>query len=452
MLAIFLIILFAFAPAILCFAVEFDGGYVISDSDMFDYQSMSLSDIQDFLKKKNGTLDDYIAPDKNNAMKSAAEIVWNASQEYKINPKFILVMIQKEQSVVEDDLPKATQYDWAAGYGVCDSCDLNDPALLVYKGFGTQIDRLAGSQRWYVEHKNDAWLKQAGKSYVIDGQNVLISNQATANLYNYTPHIKGNYLYWQIWNRWFTQTYPDSSLLQAQGEPGIWLIQNGQRRPFFSKGAFLSRYDFASVVVVSKNELNKYEIGAPIKFPNYSLLQSPLDEVFLLDNDKLRPFESKEVWKTLGFNPEEFEDISFDEFSKYELGEAITLSSAYPTGALLQDRKTGGVFFVQNGNKYPLITKDILKINYPKYKIIPVTFSELEKYPRIDSVKLKDGVLARTPESPAVYAISNGQKRPILSGEVFDKLGYKWENVKVVEEKSLSNLALGEFVELDFKK
>jgi hypothetical protein len=434
-------------------AAEFDPSYIISDSDLNDYLSMTTTDIQKFLEKKAGTLAKYMAADNSGITRTAAEIIYNAAQEHKINPKFLLVMLQKEQSLVEDYDPRQYQFDWAMGYGVCDNCDPDDPALSKFKGFATQVDNAAGIQRWYIDNSSNGWLKAKGQVVTIDGKSVSIINQATANLYNYTPHIAGNLNFWKIWNSWFKQSYPDGTLLQVEGDKNVWLLQYGFRRLIKSKSVLMSRYDSKTIITVNKTELEKYPEGRPIKYSNYTLFQEKkTGNVFLLVDDKLRQFETKEVWKTLGFNPEEFEQVDATVLSEFDLGDKITLVNAFPSGALLQDKKTGGVFFVQDGYKYPLISKDILKINFPKVKITRVSTEELDKYPRMGAVKIKDGELVKTPDSPSVYFISNGTKRPFASGEVFEKLGFKWANVRKVETVSLSNMPTGNHIYLDYNK
>jgi len=450
-LYLFLIIAFL-APVLPVQAADFNPGNIISDLDLTNYSTMTMNDIQNFLNKKAGTLKALISPDVNGVSKLASEIIYQSAQEHKINPMFLLVMLQKEMSLIEDPSPKSTQYDWAMGYGVCDDCSVSDPKVQTLKGFGTQVDRAAGVQRWFYDNAANGWLKKAGKTYSVSGQDVFMENQATANLYNYTPHVKGNYNFWRIWNSWFSQKYPDGTLLQGENQPGVWLIQNGLRRAFQSKAALLSRYDLKSIVIVSVSELEKYELGAPIKYPNFSLLTTDDGTVYMLVNEKLKKFESKEVLRTLGYNPEEFELITQDELATYELGDPITLASSYPAGALLQDKKTGGVYYVIDGNKYPIIAKEIMQINFPKMKISAVSSEELDKYPRLDSVKIKDGTIVKSKESSAVYVIANGLKMPISSMEVFEGLGYKWSNVKEVSEKALSNILQGNYLDLDYKQ
>jgi len=435
-------------PNVSALAAEFDSGYIISDDDLTDAGAMSLGEIKGFLNKMNSKLKDYFAADGSGVVREAAEIIWRASLNNSINPKFLLALIQREQSLIEDQTPTPKQYDWACGYGVCDACDPDDPKLDKYQGFGKQVESAAESNRWYIENAYNGWLKQPGKTYKIDNQNVTIKNQATANLYNYTPHIQGNHNFWLIWQEWFTQSYPDGSLLQAQGEKGVWLIRGGQRRPFQSKGALMSRYNIKNIISVSKAELDKYEIGAPIKFPNYSLLVAPEQKVYLLDGDKLRLIESKEVARAIGFNPEEYQPIDTEDVLSYEYGEPITMASAYPLGALLQNNKTGAVFFVREGKKHPVMSKDVLQINFPKQKITAVKPEELDQYADASAIQIREGELVKVADQSAVYVVSEDKIRPFVSGNVFEKLGYKWQNVKTVHWKSLSNLYLGADIDL----
>jgi hypothetical protein len=91
-----------------------------------------------------------------------------------------------------------------------------------------------------------------------------------------------------------------------------------------------------------------------------------------------------------------------------------------------------------------------MQLNFPSYKIIKVTSAELDKYPRFEPVKLKDGLLIKEQGKQHVYFTSNGTKRPIASGEAFEKLGFKWNNVIELDEKSLSNIPDGAYI--DYKE
>ncbi|PIT87002.1 MAG: hypothetical protein COU33_00035, partial [Candidatus Magasanikbacteria bacterium CG10_big_fil_rev_8_21_14_0_10_43_6] len=138
---------------------EFNPNYVISDEELQDWSSMGRGEIQAFLVNKNSFLANYIGQDINGKNKRAADIIYDASRAYKISPKYLLVMLQKEQSLVTSKNPTDRQLDYAAGYAVCDSCSFTDAKVLKYKGFGKQVDASAGIMRWYYDNvKTEAWI------------------------------------------------------------------------------------------------------------------------------------------------------------------------------------------------------------------------------------------------------------------------------------------------------
>lgn len=192
-----LVVVFAvFVPYYATQAVEFNRHLIISDQQMFNSSAMNMAEVQKFLELKKSYLATLNVPDVDGVVKSAAMIIAGAAKRNGVNPKVILVMLQKEQSLVEDSNPRAKQIDWAMGYGVCDDCSMNDPLLLVFRGFANQIDKAMARLKWYSD--NPTAFKTVGQTYIIDGQDVTPLSQATANLYSYTPHIHGNYLFWKI--------------------------------------------------------------------------------------------------------------------------------------------------------------------------------------------------------------------------------------------------------------
>src|SRR5579859_6773994 len=82
----------------------FDPNHVLEDSDIFDAQSMSYSGMIAFLRA-HGTLADYRTPDTDGIPKTVPEIIWRVAASYKISPKYLLALIQREQSLVEDPHP-----------------------------------------------------------------------------------------------------------------------------------------------------------------------------------------------------------------------------------------------------------------------------------------------------------------------------------------------------------
>ncbi|PJC00625.1 hypothetical protein CO074_01610 [bacterium (Candidatus Moisslbacteria) CG_4_9_14_0_8_um_filter_36_20] len=422
-------------------ALSFDSDFIISDHELTNYEFLNQQEIQSFFEKAGGALHQYKTVDIDGKTRLASEIIFNASQKYKINPAILITIIQKEKTLVTHPNPDIDQYNWATGFGCYDG---RGP-VKKFRGFSQQIDNAAWRLRFFLDHPWEFRFK-AGECYNIGGVQVSPINQATAALYNYTPHVSSNKLFWRIWQNWFSPSGEENlegSLVRAQGESGVWLIQNNKRRPFYSKNIFLSRYKFSQVKEVSSDILTQYDIGEPMSFPNYSLVKTEKNNLYLLSDNQKRPL-SEEMFKRIGFHPEEIIKIEEKDLENYILGE--TIKSPYPNGALLQDKKTKAVYYVKDNIKYPIIDQSILEINFPYDYIIKAGAEELTNFIDGESIKLKDGTLVKSRENPAVYLISQGKKLPILSPEVFETLGYEWEAINTVPSKVLAIHPLGETI------
>ncbi len=153
----------------------------------------------------------------------------------QVNPKYLLVLLQREQSLITDQTPSQKQLDWAAGYAVCDGCYLNDPKVQAHRGFGVQVNDAAEVMRWYYDNRyTNSIVKQMGQTVNIDSTSVSPQSWATAFLYTYTPHLHGNENFYKIWNEWFVQElFPNGTLVRSTlMEDYYYLIQNGQKRLF----------------------------------------------------------------------------------------------------------------------------------------------------------------------------------------------------------------------------
>lgn len=167
--------------------------------------------------------------------KSAARLIYDAAQTYKISPKVLLVKLGTESAgpLTSDPWPFKIQYTYAMGARCPDSgpggsanCDSN------YAGFSLQMHEAAKLLRWYLDSMNASWWsykKPYETNYILwnvdpsrcGGSNVYIQNKATAALYTYTPYqpnnaalqnmyglgnscsAYGNRNFWRVYHDWF---------------------------------------------------------------------------------------------------------------------------------------------------------------------------------------------------------------------------------------------------------
>lgn len=470
--------LISFLLPIFAQAAEADINYIIADEEVENYQTMDQKDIQAFLDTQNSYLADYsysgdnpspaqlaLDPDKKYyKTRDAAEIIYNAAQEWHINPQFLLTMMEKEMSLISDQTPTENQLAYAMGY----NCPDSGGCAFKTKGFGKQVRAAAEQFRWFIDHIYEYnW--QPNKPACADDPNPFLpcttkgtvvtpANTITAAMYLYTPHVHGNTLFATLWSQFgfagegttppvitVTGIFPDGALVKAKdSEDGaIYLIVNGAKRPFASMTALVSRYDPNKVLNVAGEELEKYNTGYLIDFSNYSVVQSPAGNKYLIDGLTKRAISSDEAFRQLGFNPAEVEAVTDAQLANYTDGAELTADSS-PFAELWQDMVTDGVYYVKDGQKHRIIDQEILVANYPDMAVKEVTTKTLEDITTGLPIKLVDGTLVKKEFDKDIYVISDGYRRLIPNGETFEKLGYDWTAVRVISNKVMNFHKIGE--------
>jgi hypothetical protein len=253
---------------------KFQPGNIISDATFSNSGSMSESQIQSFLQSKVPTcqsgyvcLKDWYDTSRTTSADAmcgaysggvrerASTIIYKVAQACGINPQVLLVMLQKEQGLVQHTWPSDWRYTIAMGQGCPDTaaCDTR------YYGFFNQVyggawqlkryGNPAGTSQyftWYAPGKT--WNVRYHPNESCGSAPVYIQNQATANLYYYTPYqpnaaairagygegdgcsAYGNRNFYQYFTDWFGSTQGTS------GTAGAALVQAGEPVYFVSGG------------------------------------------------------------------------------------------------------------------------------------------------------------------------------------------------------------------------
>ncbi len=426
----------------------FDPNRILEDDDIFDVTGMSYDHMVSFLRSK-GTLADYRTADIDGVPKTVPEIIWRVANSYKLNPKYLLALIQKEQSLVEDPHPTQKQFDWAAGYGVCDSCSMSDPSILQFKGFASQLEWAAKQHREkylmqiLVTGKTKAG-KAPGLSFNVDGETVTPVNNATAMLYTYTPHLHGNLNLWRIWRRWFSVVFPEGTVVRGDPSGTTYLIRLGQKRPFASRYVMESMVDPNKIVTESDTELSAYPDGPTIQFPEYALLRDPEKRIWLLTDQGRRQIMDMKTFRKFGFNEDEIMDVQDADLTDYPISTPINSKTEFPQGVVLQNKVDKTYWYVDDDTRNLIPDKVFLTLYFRGRNIKKVSPVTLSKYKIGDIYTFHDAELMRGVKSSAVSVVQDGKLRPIPSADVFETLGWKWSNVVTVPDKVLSAYPVGD--------
>lgn len=427
----------------------FDPNKILDDRDIFDI-SMTREELERFLSSR-GALGRILVTDIDGVDKRPAEIIWRVATSYKINPKYLLALLQKEQSLVEDTSPNQRQLDWATGFAVCDSCSMDDPIIQAYKGFANQLEYAAKQHReryllQLLGGRTTVSGYAPGITKTVSGMEITPKNNATAMLYTYTPHVHGNQNLWRIWRRWFSRDLPDGTLVRGKSSKQVYLIRFGSKRPFRSLSVLASLANPSKVIEAEDSSLEAYPTGKVIAFANYSIIETPGDKRYLINGEQKRLIASKEVFRKLGFVEDEITEATEEDALAYENGSDITSSTQFPTGIMARDPK-GGIWYVEDGSKSRIPHPALLTLYFKGRTPRAMTQVQIEALENRGNYVLRSGELVRAKTHPAVYVVENGTLRPITSAAIFENMGWQWRNVVTLPDDFIQGYVVGSTIE-----
>jgi len=459
-LSLFVLVFFIFNifTPIISKARTFNPNNIITNDELLDYNDLSRAAIQTFLEREGSVLARY-SQIINGETKKASEMIWEVAQKHKVSSKFILTTLEKEQALIHSSQATEKALDWATGYS-CYGGTCNEK----HRGFYNQIEASAETQRIYMQKASQFGFRVGVTSQSYDGYNLTPANQATANLYVYTPYVGyspelgvtapygGNRLFWRIWHRYFSnQKFLDGQVVTNGGN--YWLIENNKKRKFDSKELFLKDYDLSEAIPIFNDDLAAYPNGKEINFANNTLVKSSASgQIYLLADGWKRPIVNNSALALLtdfhiAVTGADVPVVSEDEIEDYQLGALINTGAIYPQGKLFKD-ETGKIWQIKDGLKHevdPAVWKNRFDSETPEI----ITSSQLEKYPTGSPIKLKDGTFVIGASSGTYYLISQGARMKIEDLTIFNRVFgiQKKNNALKVSTALLENHDAGDVID-----
>lgn len=304
---------------------KFQPGNIISDAAFFSAGTMSEAQIQSFMQSKVPTcqsgyvcLKDWYDTSRTTSADAmcnaysggvrerASTIIYKVAQACGINPQVLLVMLQKEQGLVTHTWPSDWRYTKAMGQGCPDTagCDAR------YSGFFNQVYGAAWQMKRYANPPGTSayftWFAP-GKTWNVrwhpsegcGSSPVYIQNQATANLYYYTPYQPnaaairagygegdgcssyGNRNFYQYFTDWFGSTQEAVlQVLQVTGTSERYLVSQGARWRLATAEIAAQFTWISSVRDVSRTVIDTYQDRGSAK----RAIRTDRGAVYLLDS------------------------------------------------------------------------------------------------------------------------------------------------------------------------
>lgn len=238
---------------------------------------------------------------------TAADIIYQVGLSCGISQRAIIVLLEKEQSLITDSWPWSIQYRSAAGYGCPDTapCDSD------YYGFFNQVYNAARQFKRYARDESMFSYREFRDNYIqynpdinCGGSTVNIQNQATAGLYNYTPYqpnasalanlygsgdscgAYGNRNFWRMYNDWFgpTTSNDDYWVLVKHPIDGRYFIATNYGVYYVPNQQTLDDWGIGDIqpTTVTVEFITSRTYGSPVN----RLLRDKFGNIFLMDGGK----------------------------------------------------------------------------------------------------------------------------------------------------------------------
>lgn len=180
--------------------------------------------------------------------------------------------------------------------------------------------------------------------------------------------------------------------------------------------------------------------GSPISFKDGSLIKNG-GSYYFISEGKSRKFSSLELAKRMGFGEENFWEAIDEEFTFFTPGVEIKNISDYPEGILVKiDEK---FYKLIAGKLQPFISKEAYLSHYSEKQAV----SPIKDFPISDEpIGFSDGSLILVNES--VFLIKDQKKYPIKGPDVFDTMGFNWDDIITVDSEEASFHEKTEFFQI----
>lgn len=378
-------------------ASRFDPGLIISDSVFYDFGTMTVDEIQRFLESKVPVckandggptcLRNYVMdtpekigedgkcasmPAKSN--QKASQIIYDIARACGINPRVLIVLLQKEQGLVQATNPTAYMYKAATGFGCPDS----DPAICgkVHTGLFNQLYKGAGQLQWYGDPRGSyTYLKVGRTANILYNPNancgkkpVMIKSIATSALYYYTPYTPndaamknlygtgdscsayGNRNFWRFYSDWFGSPIGGGFLLKGPGAD-VFLIVDNNKYLITDPDLIAALKPLGPLGTISQDYLDTFKTSGTMS----RIIKSVTNQYYFVDAGTKFPFSSCQQALTFGLDCTTAVQLTGSQLDALATGPAMT--------ELVTGDDGTGQFLISNGTKRQILDSNSLLAN-----------------------------------------------------------------------------------------
>jgi len=239
--------------------------------------------------------------------------------------------------------------------------------------------------------------------------------------------------------------YPNGALLNVQGNPTVWLIEDSMKHGIPTAGIFESRFRWQDIItILSVSTIEAYTEGTEVKYPDGTLLMGSTTVYVVSDNGNKRGITSPTVFEGLGYQWDNVIAVADSELETYATGSKLDSITNHPTGSLIN--VNGTAFQIDINNQLRGIpTPSVFTTNGFKWENLVTATTADSALIVGTNLSYPNGTLINA--SGTAYLVADGEKRGFTSPEAFTSRNYKWESLVVATEEEIEGLVVGSVIE-----
>ena len=379
-------------------ASQFDPGLIIGDSVFYDFGTMTADDVQNFLESKlpscnnaNGMkcIKDFrmdtpavIGEDgrcdslPSQVNQSAARMIYVIANACKINPRVLIVTLQKEQGLITNGNPTKRSYDYALGMNCPDTASGCSASSA---GFFWQLYKGAGQLQWYGDPRGSFTYLKVGQNITrryqdrqveiakgIDcgSKTFQLKSQATAALYYYTPYTPNaaalanlygsgdscsayvNLNFWRYYTDWFGSPVGGGFLLKSETS-GTYLIVEDKKYLITEPALVAALKPLGPLGTISQTYLDSFTSAGELT----RLVKSAAGIYYFLADGQKYTFTNCDQVAGFGLDCTKAVQLTANQLSALGIGGPIT---EYVSGV------DGDTYLIQGGAKRQILDSESL--------------------------------------------------------------------------------------------
>lgn len=425
----------------------FNPGNIISDAMMYDGAALSADQVQAFLVQREPSCSstcmanlrqstpsmpaNRCTPYAGSPSERASDIIAKVGMACGISQKSLIVLIEKESSLISANNPSPSRFNYATGFNCPDTAPCN-PA---FGSFFYQVYYAARQLLAYAQTPTQ-WNYQAGRvNQILFSPNascgtspVFIQNKATAGLYIYTPYqpntaalanlygtgdgcsAYGNRNFWRIFTDWFGPPTAGTSLLRSTDNATVFLVSDTVKYPVPSLPLLSALAPLGQVAFVSPTLLDTFTTGHTVG----RSLRGPDGSIYFYDSGIKLPFTSCAQAADYGAS---CEVSGYVQLTSLQISAFVT----GPTLSSVMGTVEGGRYYIKNGLKAEILDDQSQALAGIPAGMNVLTDNALAGL-ALTAPIVRDGAFATTRGTPT-YSLLTAQSRYSIADGAQSSLG-----------------------------